>query len=340
MKRLLVFTLMIAIALGAAMPLFASGEQEAAGGESGDDVKIGFLVKQPEETWFQDEWKFAAEAAEDYGFELVTLGAEDGEITLNAIDNLAAQGADGFIICTPDVRLGPAIVARAEQHGMKVMSVDDRFVGADGEFMEEVPHMGISAYEIGQIVGEALYEEMQNRDWAVENTGALAISFNELDTARERVEGATDKLVELGFPADRIFDTPQDREDVEGGFNAAADKITQHPDIEHWLVFALNDESVMGGVRAAEGRGFTHEDIIGVGIGGSGSALSEFDKDEMTGFFATVTISPYRHGYETAENMYKWIAEGEEPEKLIYTAGMLMTRDNRAEVLSAMGLDR
>ncbi|MDF6651851.1 arabinose ABC transporter substrate-binding protein, partial [Escherichia coli] len=22
-----------------------------------DDVKIGFLVKQPEEPWFQDEWK-------------------------------------------------------------------------------------------------------------------------------------------------------------------------------------------------------------------------------------------------------------------------------------------
>ena len=28
-----------------------------------DDVKIGFIVKQPEEPWFQDEWKFAQEAA-------------------------------------------------------------------------------------------------------------------------------------------------------------------------------------------------------------------------------------------------------------------------------------
>ena len=180
MKRLLVFALMIAIALGAAMPLFASGEQEAS---TGDDVKIGFLVKQPEETWFQDEWKFAEEAADDYGFDLVTLGAEDGEVTLNAIDNLAAQGADGFIICTPDVRLGPAIVARAEQHGMKVMSVDDRFVNADGEFMEEVPHMGISAYEIGQIVGDALYEEMQNRGWDVEDYGSPR---HQLQRARHR----------------------------------------------------------------------------------------------------------------------------------------------------------
>lgn len=337
MKRLLVLVLVFGIAIAVATPLFAGGEQEVTDAE---DVKIGFLVKQPEETWFQDEWKFAEEAADEYGFEVIKLGAEDGEVTLGAIDNIATQGAQGFIICTPDVRLGPAIVARAEQHGMKVMSVDDRFVDSDGEFMEDVPHMGISAYEIGQIVGDALYEEMQNRDWDVEKTGALAISFNELDTARERVEGATDALVDAGFPEDRIFDTPQEREDVEGGFNAASDKITQHSDVDNWLVFALNDESVMGGVRAAEGRGFDQENIIGVGIGGSGSALSEFDKDEETGFYATVTISPYRHGYETAENMFKWITEGEEPPKLTYTAGTLMNRENQEQVLSDMGLDR
>ena len=27
------------------------------------DTKIGFIVKQPEEPWFQDEWKFADVAA-------------------------------------------------------------------------------------------------------------------------------------------------------------------------------------------------------------------------------------------------------------------------------------
>lgn len=27
--------------------------------QAADPVKIGFLVKQPEEPWFQDEWKFA-----------------------------------------------------------------------------------------------------------------------------------------------------------------------------------------------------------------------------------------------------------------------------------------
>lgn len=72
------------------------------------DVKIGFIVKQPEEPWFQDEWKFADEAAKEKGFTLVKIGAQDGEKVQSAIDNLGAQGAQGFIICTPDVKLGPA----------------------------------------------------------------------------------------------------------------------------------------------------------------------------------------------------------------------------------------
>ena len=43
---------------------------ETAGSESkpatssagGDRLKLGFIVKQPEEPWFQLEWKFAEEA--------------------------------------------------------------------------------------------------------------------------------------------------------------------------------------------------------------------------------------------------------------------------------------
>ena len=42
-------------------------------------VKIGYLVKQPEEPWFQYEWRGADRAAARYGFQLVKLGVPDGE---------------------------------------------------------------------------------------------------------------------------------------------------------------------------------------------------------------------------------------------------------------------
>src|SRR5881409_3297208 len=77
---------------------------------SGEKVKIGFIVKSATEEWFQTEWKFAQQAADKDGFELVKLEAADAEKTLSALDNLAAQGAKGVIICAPDVKLGSSIV--------------------------------------------------------------------------------------------------------------------------------------------------------------------------------------------------------------------------------------
>src|SRR5687768_2008843 len=100
--------------------IFASGgcdrgstaTTQGSGGGSG--VKIGFVVKDPTEPWFQNEWKFAQQAADEMGFTLVKIGATDGNTAMAAIDNLAAQGAKGVVICTPDTKLGPALKAKAE----------------------------------------------------------------------------------------------------------------------------------------------------------------------------------------------------------------------------------
>ena len=45
-------------------------------------MKIGFLVKQPEEEWFRLEWRFADEAAKQYGFSLMKIGAVDGDLAV------------------------------------------------------------------------------------------------------------------------------------------------------------------------------------------------------------------------------------------------------------------
>src|ERR1700733_6635814 len=124
-----------------------------------EPIKIGFVVKQPEEPWFQDEWKFAEIAAKEKGFTLVKIAAQSGEKVMSAIDNLSAQKAQGFVICTPDVKLGPGIVEKAKADGLKMMTVDDRLVDGSGEPIESVPYMGISAFNIGKQVGDGIAAE-------------------------------------------------------------------------------------------------------------------------------------------------------------------------------------
>jgi L-arabinose transport system substrate-binding protein len=303
------------------------------------DVKIGFVVKQAEEPWFQDEWKFAEQAAQEKGFTLVKIGAEDGEKVQSAIDNLGAQGAQGFIICVPDVKLGPGIVAKATANDLKLMTVDDRLVGADGQPLEDVVHMGISATKIGETVGAGLAEEIKKRGWDMKDVGAIRVSYDQLPTAVDRVEGAISALKASGFPAENIYDAPQAKTDTEAALNAATTVLNKHADIKHWIAFGLNDEAVLGAVRASESVGITADNMIGVGIGGAESAINEFKKPTPTGFFGTVIISPKRHGYETAVNMYEWIANDKEPPKLTLTAGALALRGDYEKVRKDLGIE-
>ncbi|MDX0413454.1 sugar ABC transporter substrate-binding protein [Sinorhizobium medicae] len=322
-----------AFALAGTVAIFAATSAFAS------DVKIGFIVKQPEEPWFQDEWKFADQAAKEKGFTLVKIGAQDGEKVQSAIDNLGAQGAQGFIICTPDVKLGPGIVAKAAANDLKLMTVDDRLVSANGSALEDVPHMGISATKIGEAAGEAIVAEIKKRGWDMKEVGAIRVSYDQLPTAVDRVEGALSVLKANGFPEANIFDAPQAKTDTEAALNASTVVLNKNAGIKKWVAVGLNDEAVLGAVRATETVGIPADSMIGVGIGGAESAINEFKKPSPTGFFGTVIISPKRHGYETALNMYEWIANGKEPEKLILTAGQLALRDNYEAVRKDLGIE-
>jgi len=299
-------------------------------------IRLGFLVKRPEELWFQNEWRYAQKCADLHGFQLIKIGVPDGDKVLSAIDNLAAQGAQGFVICTPDVRLGPAILARAGTYGMKVFTVDDQFVGPDGTFIK-VPYMGISSLQIGASVANALYDEYRKRNWRPEETAALAVTFDELNTVKERTDTAMETLRRRFFPADRIFRIPEKTADLPGAFDAANIALSQHAEVKRWLVLSINDEGVLGAIRAMENRGFTADTVIGIGIGSS-LGIIEFRKRQITPFFAFCLINPYKHGFETTEWLYKWVSAGIQPPMDTRTPGTIVTRDDYVKTYQDLGL--
>jgi L-arabinose transport system substrate-binding protein len=307
------------------------------GSTGADRIRIGFLVKQPEEPWFQYEWKGAEQAAAKYGFELLKIGATDGEKTLAAIDSLVANGAKGFVICTPDVRLGPAIVAKARAANLKLMTVDDRLVGADGKFLENVPYLGMSASAIGQMSGRTLAEEMKRRGWSPADTAACIVTFETLATARERTDGIIAALVTAGFPPERIFKTAQRTTDIPGSFDAANALLVQKRGVKHWLVAGMNDTATLGAVRATEGQGFAAGDVIGIGINGT-DCIDELRKSTPTGFHGSIYVSAVQEGFRTAEMVFRWVKDGTPPPLDTRTEGKLITRENFESVLKSEGV--
>jgi L-arabinose transport system substrate-binding protein len=303
-----------------------------------DNPRLGFLVKQPEEPWFQTEWRFADKAGKDLNFEVIKIAVPDGEKTLNAIDSLAANGAKGFVICTPDPRLGPAIMAKARSYDMKVIQVDDQFVNAKGKPMEEVPLVMMAATKIGERQGQELYKEMQKRGWKVADTGVMAITADELDTARRRTSGSMDALKAAGFPEKQIYKVPTKSNDIPGALDAGNSLLVQHPEVKNWLIIGMNDNTVLGGVRATEGQGFKAANVIGIGINGV-DAVNELSKSAQTGFYGSLLPSPDIHGYKSIQMLNEWVTKGVEPPKFTeVTDVVLITRDNFKEELKKKGL--
>ena len=306
-----------------------------SGAVSAEEVKIGFLVKQAEEPWFQTEWAFAEKAGKEHGFTVIKIAVPDGEKTLSAIDSLAANGAKGFVICPPDVSLGPAIVAKAKLNGLKVMAVDDRFVDAKGNFMEDVPYLGMAAFEVGQKQGAAMAAEAKKRGWDWKDTYAVINTFNELDTGKKRTDGS---IEEAGIPKDHILTAALKTLDVPGSMDATNSALVKLPSgAKNLIIGGMNDNTVLGGVRATESAGFKAANVIGIGINGT-DAIGELKKAD-SGFFGSMLPSPHIEGYNTARMMYEWVTKGTEPPK--YTAMdevTLITRANFQEELTKIGL--
>jgi len=309
-----------------------------SGWVSAEEVKIGFLVKQAEEPWFQTEWAFAEKAGKEHGFTVIKIAVPDGEKTLSAIDSLAANGAKGFVICPPDVSLGPAIVAKAKANGLKVIAVDDRFVDAKGNFMEDVPYLGMAAFEVGQKQGAAMAAEAKKRGWDWKDTYAVINTFNELDTGKKRTDGSVKSLEEAGIPKDHILFTAAKTLDVPGSMDATNSALVKLPSgAKNLIIGGMNDNTVLGGVRATESAGFKAANVIGIGINGT-DAIGELKKPS-SGFFGSMLPSPHIEGYNTALMMYEWVTKGTEPAK--YTAMdevTLITRENFQAELTKIGL--
>src|SRR5688572_25178502 len=208
---------------------------DSAAAKATAPIKLGFIVNQPDQPWYQLEWKFADEAGRALGAEIIKIAAPDGEKALGAIDTLAAAGAKGFVICTPDVRLGPALVAKAKAANLKLIAVDDQFVGPNG-IMKDVHYLGVSARKIGETAAQAALDEMKRRGWRMPEVSVAVITYDQLDTTRERTDAATEVVRAAGFEAGQIFHADSRTGDIPGAFDAANALFVRAGEVKRWLV--------------------------------------------------------------------------------------------------------
>jgi L-arabinose transport system substrate-binding protein len=145
-------------------------------------------------------------------------------------------------------------------------------------------------------------------------------------------------LKKAGLPDDHIIFAPQKTLDVPGSMDATNSALVKLPSAaKNLIIGGMNDNTVLGGVRATESAGFKAANVIGIGINGT-DAIGELKKAD-SGFFGSMLPSPHIEGERTATMVYEWVTTGKEPPK--YTAMdevTLITRANFKQELEKIGL--
>ncbi len=327
--RTLLITAVLLMTVLLAAPLFAGGKQESpsGGAEAEKPIKIAYVCKMLTHPWFQAEEAGAKAKAEELGVEYIGIDANlDDEAFMQGVESALAQGVDGLMVCITDTEMGPSVYDMVvKDAGIPLVTINDPFVDSSGK---PVPHVGLDTYGTCYIGGEAMAELAKERGFFepgnVVKVMSVDVSFKSF--LHERT---------MGFQAAIIDNTPLTEadmitEDNETGMfeqvlPVAQAIINSHPEVTHWLVTGLNDDSAVAPLRAFEEAGFPMENVIACGMGGYSLSYEEFAKGNKN--YLAIKLDPASHGSEGVRVLYEAITTGNPIGDLTTTSGFVVGYD-------------
>ena len=314
------------IALGVAAAMAFTGA--FASYTAAEEFKIGRIVKQGTHPYFTAETVGMRALAEELGVELLYQDVEtDVDLAISALDTMIAAGVNAIAITVPDQSAGPAVMARAKEAGIVLITPYDPISDADGN---EAPYIGPSSVDLGIMAGtEAvrIYGELGWADQATELRVA-AIEAQQIVPCMERADNATATFLKgAGIGADQVVHVPIAPQTTEEATNALATVGTANPQVTHWVVFGCDDSDVIGGIRGLEEAGFTAESILAVGPTGS-TACAEWAHPEETGFRAAIYVDAGANGAKVLQTLFDALKTGEPLAQYTELPGFPYTRDH------------
>jgi L-arabinose transport system substrate-binding protein len=287
---------------GAVAALIAAGAAEA------QDKRIVAIYKSGTQQYFIDQAAGFTEAAKELGYEARIINVElDSNLAVSAVADAIASGARGIGVTAPDQALGPALAKAAADAGIPLIATDDPLVDGDGN---PVPFAGFDGVAMGTKVGEKAAELLTASGWlSGSDYGILSVEVQTLSVCNDRTVAAGEQVKAAGASPDAIKPVAYDGT-VDAALSAAGPVITANPGVNKWVVYACNDEGVLGATNALKNAGFAPADVIAVGLGAY-EACRPWKEGIETGFKAALYISGVDVGDAAARALINTIETGE-----------------------------
>jgi fructose transport system substrate-binding protein len=269
----------VGVAAAAALVLSACGGSDdtetsgdgGSGSGSADGITIGLITKTDTNPFFVKMKEGAQQAAADAGAELQSFaGKQDGdnESQVQAIENLIAAGAKGFLITPSDSKAIVPAIDKARAAGLLVIALDTPTEPADAVDAT----FATDNYQAGLLIGQ----------WAkakFEEEGKEAkIALLDLNASQVSVDVQRDQGFLEGFGVDvgdntKIGDENDPRivgHDVtdgaeEGGRTAMENLLQKDPGVN--LVYTINEPAAAGAYEALKAAG-KEKDVTIVSVDG------------------------------------------------------------------------
>jgi L-arabinose transport system substrate-binding protein len=322
---LVAVAVLTAVAL-AALPLFAMSPDEN-GDKEDEQIKIAYVCKMLTHPWFQAEEKGAKEMAAKLGVEYIGIDANlDDEAFMQGVESALAQGVDGIAVCITDAEMGPVVYDMVVgEAGIPLVTINDPFVDSSGK---PVPHVGLDTYGTCYIGGKAMAELAKERGFFAPGNVVKVMSVNVSFKSflHERTMGYQDAIIDNSpLTKDDMITEDNETGMFEQVLPVAQSILNSHPEVTHWLVTGLNDDSAVAPLRAFEEAGFPMENVIACGLGGYSLSYEEFSKGNTN--YLAIKLDPESHGAEGIRVLYESIISGDPIGDLTTTSGFVVGYD-------------
>lgn len=286
----------------------AAGVIASSGAGWAADKEIVAIYKSGTQQYFIDQGDGFKAAAEELGYNAKIINVElDSNLAISAVSDAIASGAKGIAITAPDQALGPAVSTAAADAGVLMVATDDPLTDKDGN---PVPFVGFDGVAMGTKVGEKAGELLKASGWLdAGNYGILSVEVQTLSVCNDRTNASREQVIGAGADAGKIKAVSYDGT-ADASLAASGPVITANPAVDKWVVFACNDEGVLGATNALKNAGFAADDVIAVGLGAY-EACRPWKAGIDTGFKAALYISGVDVGDAAARALIKSIESGD-----------------------------
>lgn len=251
---------------------------------------IGLIVPNISNPFYPEVAQAVLSTARENQHNMLLCSHEnDLEEQQQILDSLVAQGVDGIIIF-------PAL------HSLQQLA---RFADSYGPLV--VVNDALEHPKVCQVQADIIAGAARAVDYLVERGHRHIAMINAVRSPlgrRWREIGFLQALAAHGLPSGQAFMSPGDSAatDIDGGYDAARELLTQHPEIT--AIFCYNDMMAIGAVRACHDLGRRIPDDCAL-IGFDDIAMASILQPALT----TVRINKYALGAEAARQLLRMLED-------------------------------